>query len=151
MSAARCRFLLESVADLQTRLRARGSDLFIERQHPEDAIPALAARLGKGATAVTLYAHTDVCSEEGDVHTAVKAALAGPASNGSGGGAVAVKEVWGNTLHDVCDLPFDFPGGVPEVFTQVRSVGVFHSSIVQRSRRNAESYAERPSTTTRVV
>ena len=119
MSAARCRFLLESVADLQTRLRARGSDLLIERGHPENEIPALAARLRSGATAVTLYAHTDVCSEEGDVHTAVKLALAGAGSDGSGG-AVEVKEVWGNTLHHPSDLPFDFPMGIPEVFTPVR-------------------------------
>lgn len=119
MSAARCRFLLESIADLQTRLRARGSDLLIERRHPEDAIPALATRLSDGASAVTLYAHTDVCSEEGDVHAAVKSSLAGAARDGN---AVVVKEVWGNTLHDVSDLPFDFPSSVPEVFTQVRSV-----------------------------
>ena len=119
MSAARCRFLLESVADLQTRLRARGSDLLVERGHPEDAIPALAARLGSGAASVTLFAHTDVCSEEGDVTAAVKSGLAGAAGGGGNGGAVAVKEVWGNTLHDVSDLPFNFPSGVPEVFTQV--------------------------------
>ncbi|CAM9103673.1 unnamed protein product [Pylaiella littoralis] len=128
MSAARCRFLLESVADLQTRLRARGSDLLIERGHPEDAIAALSTSLrGSGATAaVTLYAHTDVCSEEADVHAAVKSSFlaAGGAgtstSGGSSGGAVAVKEVWGNTLHNLSDLPFDFPRGVPEIFTQFR-------------------------------
>lgn len=122
MSAARCRFLLESVADLRARLRERGSDLLVRRGHPEDVIPALAARLrGGAADAVTLFAHTDVCSEEANVHAAVKSALAAASSAGSGGGAaVAVKEVWGNTLHDVADLPFNFPSGVPEVFTQVR-------------------------------
>ncbi|CAM9438918.1 unnamed protein product [Hapterophycus canaliculatus] len=119
MSAARCRFLFESVADLQARLRARGSDLLIQRGRPEDAIPALAARLASEATAVTLYAHTDVCSEEAGVHAAVKSALAGSAGSG-GGSSVAVKEAWGNTLHDISDLPFDFPSGVPEVFTQFR-------------------------------
>lgn len=91
----------------------------IERGHPEDAIPALVARLGSRATAVTLYAHTDVCSEEGDVHSAVKSALAGSASDGSGGGVV-VTEVWGNTLHHPSDLPFNFPQGIPKVFTPVR-------------------------------
>ena len=129
MSAARCRFLLESVADLQMRLRARGSDLLVERGHPEDAIPALAARLGSGATSVTLFAHTDVCSEEGDVTAAVKSALAGAAG---GGGAVAVKEVWGNTLHHPSDLPFDFPSGVPEVFTPVGLCGT-HTCLLYTS------------------
>ena len=123
MSATRCRFLLESVADLQTRLRARGSDLLIERQHPEDAIPALAARLGSGATSVTLYAHTDVCSEEEGVHTAVKSALAVTDASDGSGGAVVVQEVWGNTLHHPSDLPFDFPKGIPAVFTPVRVWG----------------------------
>ncbi len=119
MSAARCRFLLESVVDLQTRLRARGSDLLVERGHPEDAIPALAASLGSGTTSVTIYAHTDVCSEEGDVTAAVKSALAGKAGGSGSGGPVSVKEVWGNTLHDVSDLPFEFPSGLPRVFTPV--------------------------------
>lgn len=122
MSAARCRFLLESVADLQTRLRAKGSDLLIQRGHPEDAIPAVAARLGSGASAVTVYAHTDLCSEENDVHAAVKSALSLVGSAGSvGGGAtgVSVTEVWGNTLHHPSDLPYDFPSGLPEVFTPV--------------------------------
>lgn len=121
MSAARCRFLLESVADLQARLRARGSDLLIERGHPEDCIPALAARLlGSEATAVTLYAHTDVCSEEADVHNAVKSALPiASAGSGCGGTGAAVKEVWGNTLHHPSDLPYEFPNGLPEVFTPV--------------------------------
>lgn len=72
---------------------------------------------------MTLYAHTDVCSEEAGVHKAVKSALAKSGSGGGvGGDGVAVKEAWGNTLHDISDLPFNFPSGVPEVFTQVRSV-----------------------------
>ncbi|CAM9645656.1 unnamed protein product [Hapterophycus canaliculatus] len=120
MSAARCRFLLESVADLQARLRARGSDLLIQRGRPEDAIPALAARLASEATAVTLYAHTDVCSEEADVHAAVKSALTGSAESGCGGAGTGVQEAWGNTLHHPSDLPYEFPTGLPEVFTPFR-------------------------------
>lgn len=145
MSASRCRFLLESVSDLQARLRASGSDLVILRGRPEDVIPSLAAKLGAGTsnTSVTLYAHTDVCSEEIDVHEAVKSALGALSGSGcgehdggardrstagvttttlggcDGGGGIVVREVWGNTLHRVEDLPFNFPEGVPEVFTQV--------------------------------
>ncbi|CAM9761678.1 unnamed protein product [Ectocarpus sp. 6 AP-2014] len=123
MSAARCRFLLESVADLQTRLRAKGSDLLIQRGHPENAIPAVASRLGSGASAVTVYTHPDLCSEENDVHAAVKSALSLVGSAGGVGGDatdVSVTEVWGNTLHDPSDLPYDFPNGLPEVFTPFR-------------------------------
>ncbi|CAB1105248.1 unnamed protein product [Ectocarpus sp. CCAP 1310/34] len=108
MSAARCRFLFESVADLQTRLRSKGSDLLIQRGHPEDAIPAVAARLGSGASVVTVYAHTDLCSEEKSVHAAVKSALSLVGSAGGVGGdatGASVTEVWGNTLHDPSDLP----------------------------------------------
>lgn len=132
MSAARCRFLLESVADLQARLRAQGSDLLIQRGHPEDVIPGLVSKLG-GAT--TVYAHADVCSEEMKVHSAVKAALSRPRSAGGGGSttaadaAVMVKEVWGNTLHHTVDLPFDFPVSVPEVFTQVRRCSVLCACV----------------------
>ena len=133
MSAARGRFLLESAADLRNRLRAGGSELLIRRGHPEEVIPGLVAKLGgeSAATRTTLYAHMDVCSEEADVHTAVKTALTGPAlhggggggggvGGGGGGGAVSMKEVWGNALHLPSDLPFDFPSGLPEVGTQAR-------------------------------
>lgn len=131
MSASRCRFLLESVSDLQARLRASGSDLILLRGSPENVIPSLAAKLGAGTskTSVAIYAHKDVCSEETSVHEAVKSALrALPGSGfgehgggvvGDGGGGVGVREVWGNALHRAADLPFNFPGGVPEVFTQV--------------------------------
>lgn len=141
MSAARCRFLLESAADLRSRLRAGGSELLIRRGHPEDVIPGLVAKLGgeSAATRTTLYAHTDVCSEEADVHKAVKTALIGPTLDRGGdggggggggggaaaGGAVSVKEVWGNALHLPSDLPFDFPSGLPEVGTQARCF-VYH-------------------------
>lgn len=117
MSSSRCRFLLESVADLRSRLRDRGSDLIIRRGHPEDVIPDLAKKLGDQSTATTLYAHTDVCSEEVDVHTAVKRAL-----KAVKGPPVTVEEVWGNTMHHLDDLPFNFPHGVPEIFSQVRYV-----------------------------
>lgn len=133
MSPSRCRFLLESVKDLQARLRSKGSDLLVKRGHPEAVIPDLAKELvgGEGSTPsmpakLTLYAHTDVCSEEADVHSAVKKALSQVQGGGSGGGSgkrgVTVKEVWGNTLHRLSDLPFDLPHGVPEIFTQVKAV-----------------------------
>ncbi|CAM9454721.1 unnamed protein product [Sphacelaria rigidula] len=117
MSASRCRFLLESVADLRSRLRDRGSDLIIRCGHPEDVIPDLVEKLGDQSTATTLYAHTDVCSEEIDVHAAVTRALMALT-----GPPVAVEEVWGNTLHHLGDLPFDFPHGVPDIFTQFRKM-----------------------------
>lgn len=115
MSASRCRFLLESVTDLKSRLQDRGSDLIVRCGHPEDVIPDLAVKLGGQVSAVTLYAHTDVCSEEISVHTAVKGALMTLSPS------VAVKEVWGNTMHHPDDLPFEFPHGLPDIFTQVWS------------------------------
>lgn len=99
MSASRCRFLLESISDLRARLRCRGSDLLIFQGHPEKIIPELAVHLagggycnldgepsptgGRMTTKCTLYAHTDVCSEEIDVHAAVKAALVPVLNDGS--------------------------------------------------------------------
>lgn len=124
VSSNRCRLLLESVTDLKTRLRAKGSDLVVQRGCPEDVIPDLASKLlGDGASVITLFAHTSVCSEEADVHGASKAALPKPTGggDGGGGGTAMVTEIWRNTLHRPSDLPFDFPSGVPAVFTDVRS------------------------------
>lgn len=157
MSSARYRFLVESVTDLQTRLRVQGSELLIRRGHPEDLIPDLISKLGE---ATTVYAHADVCSEEMDVHSAVKMTLSTPGSRSASGGGcgdgrgengegverddkntsgtsspVAVmKEASGSTLHRVSDFPFDFPSGVPAVFSQVRSATLYeiHSALACR-------------------
>lgn len=106
----RARFLSESVADLARSLAARGSSLVVRASRPEVALPAVAA----GCGASTVYAHSEVCSEELAADRAVRAALHGLAS------PVRLSQCWGNTLHDVADLPFDAASDTPQVFSQFR-------------------------------
>lgn len=48
-SGPRTQFLLECLAELDERLRARGSRLFVRRGSPQRELPTLAAQLGAGA------------------------------------------------------------------------------------------------------
>eukprot|EP00887_Chlorella_sp_A99_P004234 scaffold15.g4234.t1 len=66
--AFRLQFLLESVADLKSRLRAVGSDLLVALGRPEDVIPTLLADAAGGAT---VLAQREVTSEEAAVEAAV--------------------------------------------------------------------------------
>lgn len=106
----RARFLSESIADLARSLVAQGSSLVVRASRPEVALPAVAA--GCGASAV--YAHSEVCSEELAADRAVRAALRDLPS------PVRLHQCWGNTLHDVGDLPFDAASDTPQVFSQFR-------------------------------
>ncbi|KAA0148425.1 hypothetical protein FNF29_06643 [Cafeteria roenbergensis] len=106
----RARFLSESVADLARSLAARGSSLVVRASRPEVALPAVAAACGASA----VYAHSEVCSEELAADRAVRAALHGLPS------PVRLSQCWGNTLHDVADLPFDASSDTPQVFSQFR-------------------------------
>lgn len=105
--AFRAQFLMESVADLRSSLRSRGSDLLIRQGEPETVLPALAQQLGASA----VYFHSEVTSEEQAIEAALKTAL--QAQN------VLLKGFYGHTLYHPDDLPFD-SHRVPEVFTQFR-------------------------------
>lgn len=110
--AYRARFLIESVAELRTRLQEKGSELVLRHGKPEEVLPHLARRVHASA----VYCHTEVTCEEGSVEEAVRAALEAPGSSGSssngdgsggaGGGAVQLRTFWGSTLHHPEDLPF---------------------------------------------
>merc|ERR1711871_1604081 len=63
MSPLRRAFLQESVLDLKSRLKSRGSDLFIQTGKPENEIPQLSSKIG--ATAV--FCHAAESTEEAEV------------------------------------------------------------------------------------
>jgi deoxyribodipyrimidine photo-lyase len=102
--AFRSQFLLESVADLRSNLRAIGSDLIIRQGKPEEVIPALVKQLQ--ITAV--HYHQEVTDEEAIVESNLKAALEIPCIS-----------FWGHTLYLPEDLPFEV-SSLPEVFTDFR-------------------------------
>jgi deoxyribodipyrimidine photo-lyase len=105
--AFRSQFLIESVADLRASWRSRGSDLIVRKGLPEVVIPGLVDRLG----VTDLYYYREVTAEEIAVSTALEQALK-PLN-------VRCKSVWGHTLYQLQDLPFDLPH-LPKLFTKFR-------------------------------
>jgi deoxyribodipyrimidine photo-lyase len=116
IGAHRARFLRESVADLRSSLRARGSDLLVRHGGSADELAALAAEFGVDAA----HFHTYPTSEESDIEERVVGALedAGVDTNAH----------WGHTLHH----PEDLPGGIEDVddtFTPFRKSVERHSRV----------------------
>jgi deoxyribodipyrimidine photo-lyase len=107
--ALRARFLLEAVEDLKGRLQ---DNIVIKLGKPEVEVPRMAKALG----ATTVYAHREVTSEELAVVKGVKEGLQKATE-----GKSKLKEVWGNYLYHINDLPFDnVKQDMPDVFTQFR-------------------------------
>jgi len=105
--AYRANFLLESLSDLDTRLRAVGSGLIIIKGKPEEEIPKLAQEYG----AQRVYAKKEVAYEEKKTAEKVEKAL------------WEIKcslEVYStSTLYHAQDLPFPI-NEIPDVFTNFR-------------------------------
>lgn len=103
----RLQFLLESLADLDTNLRALGSGLLIVKGKPEVQIPKVVRQYN----AHTVYAKREVAFEEKQTETLVQ------------------NELWplrcelltfsSSTLYHAEDLPFSIKD-IPEVFTNFR-------------------------------
>ena len=101
----RAAFLLESLADLCTEMRALGGDLVVRQGRPENVLPALAAE----TDAASVHFHDEPMQEEADVADAVRDALPG----------VDWRPRWGHTLVDLDALPFRL-SDAPDVFSQFR-------------------------------
>ena len=107
ISSFRLKFILESVADLNTSLREKGSGLIFRVGHPEKIIPELVAELG----IAKVFAKKEVAHEEKVVQ------------------ALLEKELWKHkclfeefstsTLYHATDLPFGIRD-IPEVFSTFR-------------------------------
>ncbi|KAL3784621.1 hypothetical protein ACHAW5_003422 [Stephanodiscus triporus] len=138
----RAKFILEAVADLRSSLEKRGSGLIVAVGRPEDALAYIAGRAAGGnydededdqdddgsggggygggvLRRVDVVCQEEVCSEELSVDKAVRAELA----RAVGGKCKVVFEaVWGSTMYDPDDLPFDGGvRGVPDTFTPFRN------------------------------
>ncbi|KAJ9529750.1 hypothetical protein QJQ45_014526, partial [Haematococcus lacustris] len=104
-SHQRASFLLDCLADLRHRLRARGADLILRRGQPEQVLPRLLAELG----ARHVLCHWEAAPEEQQVERAVAQAVAA-----EGGQLLGF---WGaSTLHHTLDMPFQLDS-MPATYT----------------------------------
>jgi deoxyribodipyrimidine photo-lyase len=106
--AIRTQFMIESVLQLQTSLRALGADLLVRMGKPEEVIPELCASLDIHH----VYFHQERTSEELTVENNLVKSL-----NGS---RIQIESFWNSTLIHVDDLPFSV-SALPELFTQFRT------------------------------
>ena len=111
LGSYRALFLLQSLEDLRTSLRAKGSDLLVLRERPEDGLSRL---LGPSSLVLT---QAEPATEEARVDAAVEAALKATP------GQHELRRVWGSTLLHLDDLPLS-PGlaNLPTVFTPFRTL-----------------------------
>ncbi len=105
----RAQYLVESVHALKHNLKGIGSDLVVMMGSPEEEILKLVPQGWR----TTVFAQSEVTSEETDAEDAVRDALESrPGST--------LDLVWGSTLYHLDDLPFDV-GSMPTVFTPFRN------------------------------
>lgn len=102
-SARRARFLLESVANLRSRLEARGSGLAVALGKPTDLIPKLCS----GVSAV--YMTPGICSEETLEESRVASKLKAP-----------LEREWGGTLYFPKECGCE-PAKAPLLFTAFKN------------------------------
>jgi deoxyribodipyrimidine photo-lyase len=92
----RTRFRIESVADLRSRLRDRGSDLVVRTGDPASVLSTVADRIDADA----VHVHTRPTPEERAIERRVEEVLDAP-----------LVRRWGHTLYH----PDDLPNGVSEI------------------------------------
>ena len=110
----RAKFILESVADLRQQLESRGSGLVVAYGKPEEVLSKALEMAGD--TVPRLTCQEEVCSEELAVDKAVRAAIALKHPRAT------LDAVWGSTLYDAEELPFnDGAYGIPNTFTPFRN------------------------------
>jgi deoxyribodipyrimidine photo-lyase len=124
----RARFVLQSVIDLKSRLRAIGSDLLILVGQPEEMLPAVLGGSSppvEGQLPSLVVASAEVCYEERAVERAVSAALR------TCGGA-KLDLLWGHSLYEMDDVLQQFGPGLermPDGFTPFKNSVERHCAL----------------------
>jgi deoxyribodipyrimidine photo-lyase len=111
--AFRAQFILESVADLDARLREMNSGLIVVKGKPEEQL----ALIAKQYNATTVYAKKEVAPEEHETDNKVKEALQAVGCD--------LKDVSESTLYNEKDLPYT-TNNIPDIFTNF-------SIVIQRN------------------
>ena len=114
----RAQFLIESVADLRSSLRQRGSNLVVRRGLPEEIIPAIAEQLKVDQVCYS----KEVTAEEKQVEKQLRKVLSAK--------KIQVNTYWSATLYLPEDLPFSIDQ-TPELYTNFRKQVEQKSAINQ--------------------
>lgn len=105
----RAKFVIESVADLRRSLEKRGSKLLVSTEKPEDFFSKIINGVSPSPPSKLIY-QKEVCSEETAVASNVEKLFE------------YSEAVWGSTLYDLKDLPYDSSlGDMPDTFTPFRN------------------------------
>jgi len=122
--AFRAQFILESVADLDARLREMNSGLIVVKGKPEEQL----ALIAKQYNATAVYAKKEVAPQEHETDKRVREAL-----HTLGSELMAISE---STLYREDDLPYPI-NSIPDIFTNF-STAIQHNchvpNVVQRPR-----------------
>jgi deoxyribodipyrimidine photo-lyase len=100
----RLRFLLESLVDLRSQLRACGSELIVLNGDPAQELASLAEQLDVGIVGVGLHPGSDECDDVVRLQNKLD---------------IPVKSSENFTLFDRAELPFDLQD-LPDIFSQFR-------------------------------
>ena len=112
----RAKFLLESVADLRQSLESKGSGLVVTHEEPATFFGRLMEGLKESDMEIRVCVQEEVLKEEKDAVKSVKAAIQKHSSQAK------VEEIWGSTMYDLQDLPFDANlQNMPDTFTPFRN------------------------------
>lgn len=115
----RAKFILESVADLRQQLQAAGSGLAVYCGAPTDQVFDKVLGELKGSSNLNdcrIVCQEEVLGEEKDAVKDVRSILKKHAQKGK------VDEIWGSTLYDLKDLPFEAGlADMPDIFTPFRN------------------------------
>ena len=136
-SVRRAQFLLQSVQDLRTNLKQKGSGLVVALGKPEHVFANIIKEcenycgLEKNLS-IQVSCQEEVASEELSVDRAMDKILRRidiPKSEVHVQGSLVLVKVWGSTLYHPKDLPFAGGArGIPDIFTpfrtQVEKVGI---------------------------
>jgi deoxyribodipyrimidine photo-lyase len=108
----RAKFILESVTDLRQNLRTMGSHLVVGVGNPADFVQSLLQSFDGNFDNVTVVCQDEVVREERAAVQAVSNVLKNK-----------VVTIWGSTMYDRKDLPFDTSTlhDMPDVFTPFRN------------------------------
>lgn len=108
----RAQFVLESIADLRQSLEQQGSKLLVANERPEEFLKKLITKDMKKNYKTQVVYQDEVCPEERAVEFAVQKVFD------------ASEAVWGSTLYDFKDLPYETKNGLqdlPDTFTPFRN------------------------------
>lgn len=120
----RAEFWRECVEDLRGSLRLRGQDLVVRWGSTVEAFEELAQHF----IIMSVFTHTEVCSEELAIEQQVLRVLKRAQAKG-GGAQEQLVRCWGYTLHHIDDLPSTTRGPPEKWITSGLSFGQFKKDI----------------------